>query len=199
MINDKNAALISILDMILNANLPLVGISVLEVLNSLFTLLIKTIPFHAFNPSAQLTTIEDEKADYATTIQHGLVHCLGGLGTQIYYDNQLNDMIGYLISKLRTNTSLEYVDDILIHDYRVIVLCCVDSVVQVSKQATLPTLSQVEIRISGPKIPIEAWNPAFGLLYDKNPKTRTAFSKSLYGFLKSVPPIVSVDPTKYCI
>lgn len=196
MINYKNASLVSILDTILNANMPLVGVSVLEVLNSLFTLFMKAMPFHTLNPSTQLISQEQEKTDYATTIQHGLVHCIGGLATQIYYDNQLNDMIGYLISKLRTNTSLEYVDDIPIHDYRAIVLYCVDSVVQGSKQAILPNLSQAEISISGPKIPLEAWNPALGLLYDKNPKTRLAFCKSLYGFLQNLPPKVNVDPTK---
>jgi hypothetical protein len=196
MINDKNAALVSILDTILNANMPLVGVSVLEVLNSLFTLLMKTMSFHTFNPSAQLPANHDEKTDYATTIQHGLVHCIGGLATQIYYDNQLNDMIGYLISKLRTSTSLEYVDDILIHDYRVIVLCCVDSVVQGSKHVISPDSSQAEIRISGPKLPMEAWNPALGLLYDKNPKTRLVFTKSLYGFLQNLPPKITVNPAK---
>lgn len=202
--NDKNAALISILDTVLNASIPLVGISVLEVLNSLFTLLIKTVQYHPFLPRQVeddeqpiTAAVEDEKnAQYADIIQKGLVHCSGGLASQTYYENQLNDITGYLISKLRPNTSLEYVDGMPIHDYRLIVLCCLDSVVNGSKQVILPNSSEAEIRIVGSTIPFDAWNPALTLLCDKNPLCRIAFGKSLYGFLDSVTPKVTSESTE---
>ncbi|KAI8054905.1 hypothetical protein BDF21DRAFT_403980 [Thamnidium elegans] len=178
--NEKYACLISILDAILNANVPLVGISVLEVLNSLFTLLIKTTLHHPF-----LAT----RSEYANTIQQGLVNSMGGLASQDYYENQLNDMMGYLVSKLRPNTSLEYVDGMLLHDYRLIVLCCMDSVVLGSKQTNQDT--------SNCKIPLDSWNPALGLLCDKNPMTRIAFNKSLDGFLSSVNSKVKLDTEKF--
>lgn len=198
--NDKHAALISTLDYILNANVPLVGISVLEVLNSLFTLLIKSTQYHPFNTSTvpnndlqeETNTIE-EKGNNANLIQHALVHSIGGLATQNYYDNQLNDMIGYLTSKLRTNTSLDKVDDLLIHDYRSIVMCCLNSIVQGSKSAISLTSSEAEIRIAGANIPLDAWNPALGLLYDKNSRTRMNFAKCLNDFLQNIPPKVFID------
>ncbi|KAG2214014.1 hypothetical protein INT47_001285 [Mucor saturninus] len=168
LINDKYASLVSILDSILNANTPLVGISVLEVLNSLFSLLIKTTHHHAFLSN-------NDHAGYGHVIQRGLVHSIGGLATQTYYENQLNDMVGYLVSKTRPNTSLETVDNMSIYDYRLIVLCCLDSVVMGSSK----TLQQTEF-------PYEALNPALELLHDKNPLTRIAFSKSLYGVLQTV-------------
>ncbi|KAL9544314.1 hypothetical protein MBANPS3_007690 [Mucor bainieri] len=201
--NNKHASLISSLDSILNANVPLVGISILEVLNSLFTLLIKSTQHHPFNVSA-ISEIDiqgepiidvEKTADHANLIQHGIVHCIGGLATQNYYDNQLNDMIGYLTSKLRTNTSLEQVDGMLIHDYRSIVLCCLNSVVQGSKSAISPNSSEAEIRIAGTKIPLDAWSPALGLLCDKNAKTRMNFAKCLYDFLQIIPPKVSMEST----
>lgn len=170
LMNEKYAALISILDSTLNANIPLVGISVLEVLNSLFTLLIKSTQHHPF-----LNT----ESEYANIIQQGLVNSMGGLASQTYYENQLNDIMGYLVSKLRPNTSLEYVDGMLIHDYRMIVLCCMDSIVSGSKRNT----SENDI---GSNIPLDTWNPALGLLCDKNPKTRIAFCKSLDGFFSSI-------------
>ncbi|KAI8637358.1 hypothetical protein BD408DRAFT_57900 [Parasitella parasitica] len=200
--DNKHAALISSLDSILNANVPLVGISVLEVLNALFTLLIKTTQYHSFNASAVVTNgIEqgindaEKKSSHAHFIQHGLVHSIGGLATQNYYDNQLNDMIGYLTSKLRTSTSLEQVDGMLIHDYRSIVLCCLDSVVQGSQSAITPDSSEAELRIAGTQIPLAAWCPALGLLYEKNSKTRMTFARCLYGFLQNIPSKVSFDST----
>lgn len=201
--DDKHTSLISSLDSILNANVPLVGISVLEVLNNLFTLLIKSTQYHAFKVSTVVDSniqgeiMDAEKTtDHANLIQQGLVHCIGGLATQNYYDNQLNDMIGYLTSKLRTNTSLEQVDGMLIHDYRSIVLCCLDSVVQGSKSAISPNSSEAEIRIAGTKIPLDAWNSALGLLCDKNSKTRMSFAKCLYDFLQNIPPKVSMESTE---
>jgi hypothetical protein len=201
--NDKHAALVSTLDSILNANVPLVGISVLEVLNSLFSLLIKTTQYHPFNMSTvfnnnsqEETNIVEEKSNNVNLIQHELVHSIGGLATQNYYDNQLNDMIGYLTSKLRTSTSLDKVDGMLIHDYRSIVLCCLNSVVQGSQSAISPNSSEAEIRIAGTKIPLDAWNPALGLLYDKNSRTRMNFAKCLNNFLQNIPSKVSIDPTE---
>ncbi|CEP09424.1 hypothetical protein [Parasitella parasitica] len=200
--DDKHAALISSLDSILNANVPLLGISVLEVLNSLFTLLIKTTQYHSFSTSATIFNGSEQeingiekKDSHANFIQHGLVHSIGGLATHNYYDNQLNDMIGYLTSKLRTNTSLEQVDGMLIHDYRSIVLCCLDSVVRGSQIAITPDSSEAELRIAGTQIPLAAWNPALGLLYDQNSKTRMTFARCLYDFLQNIPPKVSVEST----
>ncbi|KAI7895709.1 uncharacterized protein EV154DRAFT_412753, partial [Mucor mucedo] len=182
LINDKYASLVSILDSILNANTPLVGISVLEVLNSLFSLLIKTTHHHAF-----LSNHDD--VGYGHVIQRGLVHSIGGLATQTYYENQLNDMVGYLVSKTRPNTSLETVDNMSIYDYRLIVLCCLDSVVMGSSKQTLQET----------EFPYEALNPALELLHDKNPLTRIAFSKSLYGVLQTVNGDVGMDERAYAL
>ncbi|RCH80384.1 hypothetical protein CU098_002979, partial [Rhizopus stolonifer] len=129
----------------------LMGISVLEVLNSLFNLVVQ-------HPSLDT-----------------LVHAIAGLGSQLYYTNQFNDMIGYLISKLRPHTSLETVDKMPIEEYRALVLTCLDSVVQGYKQCTTGA------------VPLEAWSSGLGLLDDPHPQTRLGFSKSLYVFLQSVP------------
>jgi hypothetical protein len=177
-----------------------VGISVLEVLNSLFNHLVKTTQYQPFfaQPSQQQPIDEsDEKSiQYATVIQHGLVQSIGGLASQTYYDNQLSDMIGYLISKLRPNTALEYVDNMSIYDYRIIVLCCLDSIVNGSKKVMLQNSSEAELNVVGGQFPLDAWNPALGLLNDKNSKTRIAFSKSLYNFLQHMPPKITSDPTE---
>lgn len=197
-VNDKQASLISILDTILNANIPLVGISVLEVLNSLFNHLIKTTQYHPFlsSQSDPIDENDEKSTQYATVIQHGLVKSIGGLASQTYYDNQLSDIIGYLISKLRPNTALEYVDTMSIYDYRIIVLCCLDSIVDGSQKVILQNSSEAELNIAGGQFPLDAWNPALSLLNDKNARTRIAFSKSLYNFLQNMTPKVTSDPTE---
>ncbi|CAO3655219.1 unnamed protein product [Mucor hiemalis] len=203
MINEKYAALILILDSILNANIPLVGISVLEVLNSLFNSLIKSTQYNPF-PTQQhdievaVVDAVDEKDEkstqYATTIQSGLVHSIGGLASQIYYENQMSDMVGYLVSKLRPNTALEYVDTMLIHDYRTIALCCLDSIVSGSQNAIPQNSSEAEFNLVVSQFPLDAWMPALPLLNDKNSRTRLAFSKTLYTFLLNMIPKVTSNP-----
>ncbi|KAI8883558.1 hypothetical protein K501DRAFT_323404 [Backusella circina FSU 941] len=154
----KHTTLISILDSVLNANTPLVGISVLEILNSLFTLLIK------------------EAADMDST----LTHAIGGLASQIYYDNQLNDITSYLVSKLRTNTSLDKIEEIDLHEYRMKIFTCLDCIVANTSEAN--------------GIPLYAWTPALSLLSDKNPLTRAKFCSTFDTFLKGIITRVTVNP-----
>lgn len=205
MINEKYAALVLILDSILNANIPLVGISVLEVLNSLFNSLVKSTQYHPFptqlhenDATTAVADPVDEKDEkntqYATTIQSGLVHSIGGLASQTYYENQMRDMVGYLVSKLRPNTALEYVDTMLIHDYRIIALCCLDSIVSGSQNAIAQNSSEAEFNLVVSQFPLDAWIPALALLNDKNSRTRLAFSKTLYTFLLNMIPKVTSDP-----
>ncbi|KAI8885042.1 hypothetical protein K501DRAFT_271108 [Backusella circina FSU 941] len=161
----KNAALVIVLDTVLNANIPLVGISVLEVLNSLFALLIK---------QHKKTENEEEKE-----VSEKLVHSIGGLASQTYYDNQLNDVISYLVSKLRVNTPLENVDGVDLYQYRMVVLNCLESVVDKSVKAN-------DSDNSDSFIPLDAWTPSLGLLCDKNKWTRIAFCLTFSHFLQNM-------------
>ncbi|KAI8371233.1 hypothetical protein EDC96DRAFT_86306 [Choanephora cucurbitarum] len=193
-LTDKHAALVCILDTILNADIPLVGISVLEVQNSIFHLLIRTTHHHPFNSSLA-------QQDHATTIQHGLVHSMGGLASHTYYDNQLSDMVGYLIPKLKSNTSLEEVEGMPLEAYRVIVLSCLDNVVQGLKKTSASSTwtGQVEkdtlFLPEGIQAPFDTWTPGLSLLHDKDPKTRIRFSQVLYRFLQAIPVNASAEST----
>ena len=191
--DEKHASLVAVLDSILNANLPLVGLSVLEVLNALFNLLMKTTHHYPF---LQPMTTEEEKTSFGLSIQKSLIHSIGGLATQIYYENQLSDMMGYLVSKLRPNTSLDTVDSMSIYDYRRIVLHCIDSIVDKSRKVT-SVQSEADIKMVETLFPLDSWNPALSLLCDKNPKSRMAFSKTLYNFLHTMAPRITLDPTEY--
>lgn len=103
------------------------------------------------------------------TIQHGLAHSIGGLASQTYYLNQLNDITGYIISKLRVNnTSVDVVDGLPIEEYRTVALKCLDLVTtaSISKNSQNDeTESNNENRpVYQNTITLDTWIPALGLL-----------------------------------
>lgn len=165
---EKHASLISVLSSILNApRAPLVGISVLEVLNTLFSLLIKTLP-PALNINGETTTAPTESI-YAQAIHEGIIHSIGGLASQIYYQNQMNDMIGYLVAKLRPNTTLDQVEGIPIGKYRRVTLKCLEQIVSALDEFTDSEKSSIEQqgdRVGAYVAPV-SWTPAIALLTDK--------------------------------
>ncbi|KAI8145128.1 hypothetical protein BJV82DRAFT_605036 [Fennellomyces sp. T-0311] len=195
-LNGKHASLVSVLDTVLNAvNTPLLGVSVLEVLNSLFTLLIKTIPVTT-TLRETLPGGPNQQVIYEYAIHQGIVHCFGGLASQQYYQNQLNDMTNYLVAKLRASTTLDRVDGLPIGTYRHVVLVCLDQIVQAQKPQT--PASQKSISSSrrqssdmplDDKISAGSWTPAIALLTDKDPETRTGFAQSLVQCLEVTSPL----------
>ncbi|MBM6387770.1 MAG: hypothetical protein JSY10_27970 [Paenibacillus sp.] len=175
---EKHASLVSILDTILNANIPLVGISVLEVLNSLFTHLIKSVhEGHGFN--------EDKSDSLEYAIHHGLVHSIGGLASQTYYLNQLNDITGYIISKLRVGNNALEVEGLPIIEYRRVVLKCLDRVT-ISSSTSEKEAQNDDTESNNENTPVyvnsitmDAWVPALGLLLDQSPGN-TKKEKQIY-------------------
>jgi len=187
---EKRASLVSILDTILNANIPLVGISVLEVLNSLFTDLIKSVhDFKTFRDTEPVSS-NDLQAKLEYTIQQGLAHSIGGLASQTYYLNQLNDITGYIISKLRVgNNALETIDGLPIQEYRSVVLKCLDLVTTASStketQKEDTESNNENTPVYNHAVTLDAWIPALGLLTEKTPETRVNFAVTLVHYLEA--------------
>ncbi|KAG1526450.1 hypothetical protein G6F52_002414 [Rhizopus delemar] len=149
MMSNKQVSLVSILDTVMNTHTLLLGLSVIEALNSIFNLLVKVAGYNT----------EDKQR--SNTIQQGLIHSIGGLSLHKYYENQLNDMADYLISKLRPSTALV---NLTIHDYQCLVLSCLDSLYGLS---------------------LDSFISSFDLLADKDPRTRLMICKCLYRHLLS--------------
>ncbi|KAG0186009.1 plasma membrane localization protein [Apophysomyces sp. BC1034] len=180
-ITNKHGSLVSVLDTILNANIPLVGISVLEVLNSLFTNLIKSLQGSHFREKEP--DQNDEASTYEFAIHQGLAHSIGGLASQTYYQNQLNDITGYIIAKLRAGTTLEQVDGLPITEYRRVALKCLDFVASAGKEVTeADNEDQCDISVASS---LDTWIPAVGLLTDKRSETRVDFAMTLVRYLDS--------------
>ncbi|RCH88033.1 plasma membrane localization protein, partial [Rhizopus stolonifer] len=192
----KHASLVSILDTILDANIPLVGISVLEVLNSLFIHLVQSVQdFKVFlreKPSAS-----EYMLVYA--IQHGLAHSIGGLATQTYYLNQLNDITGYLIAKLKVGNTATSLDGLAMKDYRSVVLECLDLVMtasSVQEKVKEDTESHHEsMSAYSSSITLDVWTPALGLLTEKELQTRVEFGALLAHYLQTTgEPVIEPYP-----
>ncbi|KAG2221916.1 hypothetical protein INT45_013252, partial [Circinella minor] len=202
-LNSRNASLVSILDNVLNAiNAPLLGVSVLEVLNSLFTLLIKTI--HVTTILRDTLPAEGEQDGsynqqvlYEYAIHKGILHSMGGLAAQQYYQNQLDDMVGYLIAKLRTSTALEKVDGGLpITLYRHTVIVCLNNIVLAQKSLISSSDKSINSGRRPPsdmplddRISASSWTAGVGLLTEKHPETRSDFAHSLVQCLDVTTPI----------
>ncbi|KAI8636865.1 hypothetical protein BD408DRAFT_425439 [Parasitella parasitica] len=188
---EKHASLVSILDTILNANIPLVGISVLEVLNSLFTDLIKSVQdFKTFRDNEPSSTDDIQGAlEYA--IQQGLAHSIGGLASQTYYLNQLNDITGYIISTLRVgNNSIETIEGLPVKEYRNVALKCLDLITTASStkesQKEDTESNDENTPIYNHAITLDAWIPALGLLTEKtSSETRVGFAVTLVHCLEA--------------
>ncbi|ORY90398.1 hypothetical protein BCR43DRAFT_111484 [Syncephalastrum racemosum] len=167
----KHASLVVILETILNTpDTALPGISVLEVLNALFIRLIQMLQHGDL--MVQIPQREEEKEGellWASMIHHGLIHSMGGLASQTYYHNQLDDMTSYLVAKLRASTSLETVDGLPIQKYRHATLRCLNEVVGA-------------LGDTSPAIAASCWTPALALLTDA-PETRIDFARSLVQYL----------------
>lgn len=174
---ERHASLVSILNGILNVpRTPLVGISVLEVLNALFSLLIKTLPPTTPSSSTKegttmTTTIAITGTDTTCeqTIHEGIVHSIGGLASQIYYQNQMNDMTGYLVAKLRPSTTLDQVEGMPIERYRNVTLKCLEQIVSSLDKFADPERSSIEQQGDqiGAYVAPASWTPAIALLTDK--------------------------------
>ncbi|CDS14161.1 hypothetical protein LRAMOSA06331 [Lichtheimia ramosa] len=194
--NDKHSCLISVLDTVLNAdNAPLVGVSVLEVLNVLFTLLVKSLHVTSFRQQLPADQ-NDRQAVFEYVIHQGIIHSIGGLASQNYYQNQLDDMAGYIIAKLRASTTLDHVDGLPIQVYRHVALICLDQLVgaEHTSPVVVDTPSGRSISSSVLPTPPEniisagSWTSAVSLLTDKQPETRLDFARSLIRYLQITAP-----------
>ncbi|KAI9487726.1 MAG: hypothetical protein EXX96DRAFT_593710 [Benjaminiella poitrasii] len=186
----KHASLVYMLDTILNANIPFAGISVLEVLNTLFNHLIKSVQdFTTFRDKQPVPDDTEGALEYA--VQQGLAHSIGGLASQTYYLNQLNDITSYIISKLRVgNNVIEAVDGLPIKEYRRVVLKCLDLVTRASaskevQKEDTESSNNENASLYSNSITSDAWIPALGLLTDKASETRVDFAETLVNYLEA--------------
>ncbi|KAG0757156.1 hypothetical protein G6F57_009707 [Rhizopus arrhizus] len=173
---EKRASFVSALDAVLNANVSLVGISVLEVLNSLFAQLIQSL--HDINKT--FTTSKDVNGLHYF-IHQGLLQSIGGLASQTYYVNQLNDITSSIISKLRINHADTTIEGLSIVEYRGATIQCLQHVVVCSAKKSE---REGDTLVYNHSISLDTLIPALGLLLDTASVTRIEFSEMLTYYLE---------------
>ncbi|CAO3675589.1 unnamed protein product [Rhizopus stolonifer] len=175
---EKRASLVSALKAILNANVSLIGISVLEVLNALFAQLIQSL----HDNGKEFLDTHHEEHGFHYFIREGLIHSIGGLASQTYYVNQLNDIISSLVSKLRVN-STDMVEGLTIKDYRRAAIRCLHCVA--ANSAKKPEKEDADTTpVYNHSIGLDTLIPAVGLLLDTASETRTQFASMLTYYLE---------------
>ncbi|KAH8551111.1 hypothetical protein BGW37DRAFT_426572, partial [Umbelopsis sp. PMI_123] len=170
----KQASLVSMLHSALNSDLPLVGISVMEILNTAFNYLVKSIKHR---PDSHIIPNKTDDSQYNYAVYNGLTHSISGLAKHIYYANQVNDIIGYIVAKLRPQTTLKDVDGISIARYRQSLLQCLTLVVEKCS-------NEVEQSVAKPLIALDVLIPALGLLSDNEEDTRRQFADAIGVFIQ---------------
>ncbi|KAK9736564.1 plasma membrane localization protein, partial [Basidiobolus ranarum] len=91
----KNVALVKVVESSLNSSTASVGISVLEYLSS-FVGHLRGI--YRGSEAANMTV---EFSPLEMDLKCGLLSAITGLGTHLYYSEQINDMLAFLINKLQ--------------------------------------------------------------------------------------------------
>lgn len=170
--------MVSVLDTLLNAGLPLTGISVLEVLSSLSSLLIKSLRGDQEFKMDKPSPFEGDQATFEYVVHQGLAHSIAGLAAHTYYQNQPDDITTYILAKLRTGTTLDQVEGIPLVKYRNVVLRCLELIVgddtYTSNDSSNPGSPHnsddvIPSPASNATISLETWVPAFGMLLDSEP------------------------------
>ncbi|KAF9560455.1 membrane anchoring protein efr3a [Mortierella alpina] len=175
----KKVTLISALESILISPLSLIGMPVLEVLNSLLTTLTKSLSESALmskeGESSQLLVLE-------TLIQDGLVRSIGGLATHIYYTNQVPHIISHIVSKLSFKINAlpqpDMIEAVPTVEYRKALLRCLTAVIKTSKDH-----GRQEAGFQATEVSSDLLTPCLGLLLSDNVGVRAAFAQSLVTFL----------------
>ncbi|KAF8951322.1 plasma membrane localization protein [Entomortierella lignicola] len=175
----KKATLISALNAILVSPITLIGMPVLEVLNSLLIALTKSL-----SGSANVANLggRNELLTLESQIQEELIKSVGGLATHIYYSNQVPHIISHIAGKLSFKlgatpqpSSIEGVSTL---GYRTALLDCLMAVIKTSKNN-----GRQEASFHAAEISSDLLTPCLGLLLDENVEIRSTFAQVLVTFL----------------
>ncbi|KAI8362573.1 hypothetical protein B0O80DRAFT_436230 [Mortierella sp. GBAus27b] len=172
----KKATLIAALEAILTSSVSLIGMPVLEILHSLLTALTRSLAeSSSMGKDADMLALE-------SIIQDGLVKCVGGLATHIYYSNQVPHIIshiaGKLSSKIGASPQPTTIDGVPTVQYRAALLKCLLAVIKTSKDN-----GRQEASFHAAEISSDLLTPCLGLLLDQHVEIRTAFAQALITFL----------------
>ncbi|KAI0218113.1 plasma membrane localization protein [Massospora cicadina] len=155
----KMQCLVTVLEALLDRRQSLVGISVLEILNTL-VLRLFALPgggAGAANPAA-------------LAAQNRLIPTIGKLGSQVYYSDQIMDVLGYLVNKLRIGSNESASSLLTESQSRVLVLQAMTQVLLCHHQAIRGKSVASKATIS-----LNVFTPTISLLLNGAPAVRLEY------------------------
>ncbi|KAF9581200.1 plasma membrane localization protein, partial [Lunasporangiospora selenospora] len=175
----KRATLIEALGAILTSPISLVGMPVLEVLQSLLTSLIRSL---SSSESMVKNGGSSQHLALESTIQEGLERCVGGLATHIYYSNQVPHIISHIASKLSfklgASPKPSSIEGVSVIGYRTALLECLLAVIKTSRDS-----GRQEASFHTAELSSDLLTPCLGLLLDDSQEVRVSFAQALVSFL----------------
>ncbi|CAO3612447.1 unnamed protein product [Cunninghamella blakesleeana] len=190
---DQFSGLTAILTMILTSKSPLMGISVLELLNALYHLMSRTLiacgKLYDTKPDQENENEIDNDQKYYY-IQHHIFNGAIGFGSQFCYTNQWNDVVDFIISKIHINPIYSNTETT---DHQTLLrLASIRFLDHFQK-----TIIQENTTLTTPDhdldFTIEPWMPGLDLLTDLNPDIRIAFADTLIQFLNTSPSQINLE------
>ncbi|RIB09433.1 hypothetical protein C2G38_2108639 [Gigaspora rosea] len=182
----KKVSLVKTLSFILTDDIPIVGLSILEILDCLLRLLLSSLK-NTDGINDCENAADSNESDLLICQQ--LISCIGGLATHIYYANQVCDIIEYIIQQLHihpeqtefsqlgsSNSSI--IEGVPLSELRKTLLKCLDIVVKNNKET--------EIRhseITRCEVPVEVFHSSIDLCVDEDLDVRVTYAKVLAKFL----------------
>ncbi|KAI8332851.1 hypothetical protein BC941DRAFT_435548 [Chlamydoabsidia padenii] len=187
---DRFVGSVAILRTILTSSLELMGIPVLELLTALYTLMMRSLAKTGAIYDKKPTCQQPEQLKHYS-VQHDLFESIVGLASQSYYSNQWNDIISYIITKLRNTSSLpmathgddeEKVGDQQVPDY--LYQQCSVRFLDIFQTNALKALES-EPADAHSVFMVEIWTPGLEILYDPYQDIRLQFADTLIHMLDS--------------
>ncbi|ORX61963.1 hypothetical protein DM01DRAFT_1379836 [Hesseltinella vesiculosa] len=180
---DRLAGIVAVVCMILNSQVQLLGMPILEALDTLFSHLMTSLARHGYlydnTPDQSLSTAQVKQQ----SIQRGLINSIVGLASQSYYANQWNDILGYFFSRICMNPGNNgSIDGVPAQLYRECGLWFVDHF----QHRVIQSANQQEQSSLPAELTVESWTPALELLNDACQDTRISFATTLIHFLEIV-------------
>ncbi|KAI9305692.1 hypothetical protein BJ944DRAFT_264788 [Cunninghamella echinulata] len=206
---DQFAGFIAIITMILTSPTSLMGISTLELLNALYNLMSKSINAcgklyidDGDHEQLQQPQIEenhekekqmnDQKHRY---IQKNLFNSAVGFGSQFYYSNQWSDIVGYIITKIQTNSISSTLTASTTDHNTLLRLASIHYLDRFQKNTshsinqdspiTTTSTTTSDNNNSSIEFSVDPWIPGLNILTDLNSDIRIAFADTLIYFLST--------------
>ncbi|ORX90493.1 hypothetical protein K493DRAFT_339962 [Basidiobolus meristosporus CBS 931.73] len=173
-VDQRKATLINLIAFCLANRMVAVGLSVLEVVEALIDHLFIMLKYKSLNKN---NTHPHEFTPLEAEFRKGIVESIGGLATHLYYSEQINDILDFLIKKLSLNCKEQVVDEVPVSSIRRAVLKCMKILVDTNSKAV------EDSHYGNSEVPYSIISPTFCLFTNEHPSVRKEYGFFFLSYL----------------